>query len=155
MTGEAAMVRWVTEFVRLLVEVERGQRPVRHLRPFLDPEVHLVIRPALATSPPVRIGRVLVQCTATRCHAVAVLHTPARVTALTLMVRRDGHRRVISDIGRPEHDAVTPEPPPVDTIEPLLAVGHAACATIPPAPRYASFTLPDGWRRRRREPAVA
>lgn len=146
---------WITGFVRLLLEVEAGARPARHLRPLLG--AGLQSRQRLC--PPsrgdmrhrlrgdTRVGRILVQATATRCEAVVLLHRPDRTTALTLTLVRDSIGWLVIDVGRPGDPVLAPNPP---TDPPLTQVAWHTEAAEGPRP---DWHVPAGWLRPAPQPA--
>lgn len=138
---------WIVGFVGLLLEVESGARPARHLRPMLGAGLQGRMR----LTPPTRarlddgyigtrIGRVLVQTTPDRCEAVVLLHHSRRTTALTLTLIRDDIGWLVVDLGRPGEPVDTPRLPPPQP--PLAQVAWHHEATALPRPHW---RIPAGW----------
>lgn len=150
MTAPSPLHSWIVGFVRLLLEVEAGARPARHLRPMIGAGLQHRMR----LTPPTRrlmedwrhpgatIGRVLLQTSGPRCEAVVLLRRPERTTALTLTLARDDLGWLVVDLGRPgesvEHPELPPSPP---------ALTQVAWHLDPPEAPRQDWRVPAGWLR--------
>lgn len=141
----------IAAFARLLVEVEAGARPARHLRPLLAPELQHRLRMRQAHQPRdfgghPRIGRVMVQVTGARCEAVALVHSPLRTTALSLSLRRGEAGWVVTEAGRPGEPL--PLPPVEADTDDVVVLPVALDDPEPTATPVTPWRLPAGWAAR-------
>lgn len=138
----------IAAFVRLLIEVEAGARPARHLRPLLaaDLQHRLRMRPpleAVAGEPVPRVGRVIVQVTGRSCEAVAVVHGPRRTTALAVSLRRAAEGWRVTEVARP--GAPDPLPAPGRSDQDPVPPPPDDALSEPSAPAIPTWSVPAGW----------
>lgn len=138
----------IAAFVRLLIEVEAGARPARHLRPLLaaDLQHRLRMRPPLeaaAGDPVPRVGRVIVQVRGRACEAVAVVHGPRRTTALAVSLRRSAEGWRVTEVARP--GAPDPLPAPCRPGQGPVPAPSRDVLSEPSTPAVPTWQVPAGW----------
>lgn len=134
----------VTAFASLLIEVEAGVRPARHLRPMLAPELQGTLRrvPQGGIGGGIaKVHKVLVQARGDRCEAVVLLARPERTTALIVSLMRDRSGWLVVDLARPGEDPM-PDLPPEHPTLPQIAWHR----TTDRQTRPQDWQLPAGWR---------
>lgn len=144
----SSLSEWVAALVELLLEIESGRRPARHIRPFLAPEIQDLVHYTGGAAPATHRGRILLQVHSDHAHAVVLLHHPDRTTALTLTIERDDRGWVVTDLGRPEEPRRhRPDPPSPPSALATVAWGRERSLSGI-APRW---QVPAGWRRHRED----
>ncbi|MEO2104933.1 MAG: Rv3235 family protein [Actinomycetota bacterium] len=144
MTRPRTPLQLVTAFASLLIEVEAGVRPARHLRPMLAPELQTTLRRVPRGGIGggfARVHKVLVQTRGDRCEAVVLLARPERTTALIVSLMRDRTGWLVVDLARPGEDPV-PDLPPEHPTLPQIAWHRAPR----PEDRPQEWQLPAGWQ---------